>query len=260
MASSLFAIERFIYFASPIAAGILLLRLWREDLIRRYRYFAFYLSWLVLEAVVPLIVSRNSDAYFLTYVAVETVAWAAQFLVILELFSLVVNQYPGIVRSGRRFIWFAFGLAVLGSIILGAVQQAPQDGQFPILQHYLFVSRAVAFTLLLFLLLILAFLLYFPIQLSRNVVSYTIGYSIYFASRALTRLAGNLLGPDQLLVLSLISVCVVLACLVFWILFLTRAGEHLDVTVGHRWNAADAGVLVSHLNSINATLLKAGRK
>jgi hypothetical protein len=260
MVINLFALERFVYFAGPIAAGLLLARLWRENLLGRYRCFGFYLLWLLVEVFVALGVDRRSGSYFPIYAGFETITWIAQFLVILELFSLVVNQYPGIARTGRKFIWFAFGLAVAASLVLSAVQQGPADQQFPILQQYLLVSRVVAFTLLIFLLLILAFLFYFPVQLSRNVVFYTVGYSIYFGARALTRLAGILLGPDQLLILSIISMCVVLACLTFWILFLNRAGEHTAVSVAHQWTPDQARVLVDHLDSINATLLKAGRE
>lgn len=258
MLSSLPEIERFLSFAGPVAAGVLILNLWRQGLLRRYRFFAFYLSLLVLELVVVLSVSMHNSRYFEIYVGMESVAWIAQVLVIVELFSLVVSPYPGIARSARTFIWVAFGLAFLLSTAFAVLSPGGVQGEFPAIQRYLFVSRVISFTVLAFLFLLLAFLLYFPIAMSRNVVSYACGYVLYFASRALTRLIGNLVEARE--VLSLVSLLVVLGCLIFWILFLNRRGEETEVTVGHRWSPADAKSLNNQLSAINSMLLRAGRK
>lgn len=250
---------RYLSIAGPIAAGVLLLRLWSEGLIRRYRWFAFYLSWLLLELAVSLSVNRQTSPYFIVFVVVDSVIWIAQTMIVLELFSLVMQHYPGIRRSGRRFIRIASVAAVAGAFVLSLVASNTVPSDYVAITRYLLISRVIASTLLVFLFLILGFLLYFPVQLSRNVVLYAIGYSIYFTSRALTRIAGSL-GPSLLDVLSAISMSVVLACLLMWILLLNRKGEHVELTVGHRWSPEQAGAAVRHLNSLNATLLKVGRK
>jgi hypothetical protein len=260
MVSSLPEIERLLSFAGPVAAGVLILSLWRHGLLRRYRFFAFYLSLLVLEVVVLLSISKYNTHYFEVYVGTESVMWVAQILVITELFSLVVNPYPGIARTARTFIWIAFGAAFLLSTAFAVLSPSAAPGDFPTIQRYLFVSRVISFTVLAFLFLLLAFLLYFPISLSRNVVSYACGYVLYFASRALTRLIGNLVEARYFEVLSVVSLLVVLGCLIFWILFLNRRGEDLDVTLGHRWSPAAAKSLTGQLDAINSMLLRTGRK
>jgi hypothetical protein len=108
--------------------------------------------------------------------------------------------------------------------------------------------------------LLLAFLFWFPIPLNRNTLAYAIGFSVYFAGRALTRLAGNLFGADQLILLSAVSLVIALCCLSFWIIFLTKRGESIATTVGHRWDPAQGRVLVHQLESINASLLRSVRK
>jgi asparagine N-glycosylation enzyme membrane subunit Stt3 len=260
MASSLSEIERLLSYAGPIAAGGLLVRLWTQGLTRRYPFFAFYLLCLIAEVGVLFTFTRGTERYFWAYVTVESVLWVAQILVVLELFSHVLQQYPGIASSGRQFIWIAFAAAVVISLVFGLVQAQSRPTDSYILQQYLILARVVAFTILAFLLLILGFLFWFPVQLSRNIVLYAIGYSVYFASRAFTRLAGNLFGVENVLLLSTISLGVILSCLVFWMAYLTRRGEQVDVTVGHRWKPEESEMLVRQLDSINATLLKAGRK
>jgi hypothetical protein len=122
------------------------------------------------------------------------------------------------------------------------------------------VSRVIASTVLVFFFLLLVFLFWFPIALSRNVVIYTIGFSIYFGSRALIRFASNLAGPGNLVFFSCLSQSVFLVCLLFWIFALLRKGESVDVTLGHRWQPSERAVLMQQLESINAVLLRTARK
>ena len=260
MAIGLSEIERWLSYAEPVAASILIVRLWAEGLLPRYRFFAAYLICFLAELPILLTVSQKSGRYFQTYVVVESVLWFFQICVIIELFSLVLKDYPGIARTGRRFIGMAFAAAVVVSLSLAAAHHETGPGRFPILEQYLLVARVVAFTILAFLLLLLAFLFWFPAPLSRNVLVYAIGFSVYFSCRALTRLAGNLMGPDEFLLLSAISLGIVLGCLSLWILFLTRRGEVLDVTVGHRWQPEHGPALVRRLESINEALLRTARR
>jgi hypothetical protein len=260
MVQSLPEIERVLSYAGPTVAGILLLNLWREGLVRRYRFFASYLFIIFFELVVLLVVPKNESIYFEVYVGLEAFVWTAQVLVVLELFSLVVNRYPGIARSARTFIWFAFGAAFLLSTAFAVLNPGITNSEFPVLQQYMLIARVISFTVLAFLFLLLAFLLYFPIQLSRNVASYAIGYGIYFTSRALTRLIGNLVHGDYFPLLSVVSQAVVLGCLIFWIIFLNRRGEDTDVTVGHRWSPEQTEAMRGQLDTINSVLMKVGRK
>lgn len=253
-------LERLLSYAGPLAALLLFFRLVWEGLLSRYRCFGIFLACLAAEGTIVLTVRRGTSTYFYTFVTVEAILSAVQILVVAELFALVVRNYPGIARTGKYFLWMALGLAVVVSLLLGAANDPSNPTQFPILQHYFLAARVIAFTLLAFLGLTLAFLFWFPIPLSRNVVVYTIGFSVYFACRALTRLAGTLVGADQIVLLSTISLSILLGCLLFWVVSLTRTGESVSVTVGHQWEPGNAQALVQQLESINKTLLGTVRK
>lgn len=254
------AIVQVLSVAEPVAAGLLLLRLWSEGLVQRYRYFAFYLVWMLCEGVAMWTANRNRPSYFIVYLVIDSVIWIAQTLIVLELFSLVLKNYPGVARSGRRFIVIACCGALVGAFSLAVLSTDTATYQSQAIAQYLLISRVIAFALLVFLLLILGFLFYFPIPLSRNVVVYAIGYCVYFTSRALTRLAGSLMGPELLETLSIVAMGVVVVCLLVFTLLLNRHGERVDVTVGHRWSPEQAHIAVSQLNTLNASLLKASRK
>ena len=255
-------VERLLAYTEPVAAAILLMRLFQMHLAGRYRAFTLYLTCLVAEILVLMSVRRDTIFYFYVYVAVESVLSFAQILVIGELFSLVTATYPGIARSGRRILWAALAIAVAVSVLVlnFGVEHQPASGYFRLLGEYLVIARLIAFTLLLFLALTLAVLFWFPIPLSRNVIMYVIGYSVYFTCRALTRLAGTLLGESTVVALSAISVGIALCCLVFWIAVLSKTGEYVSVTVGHRWEPGEGEALVRQLESINSALLRSARK
>ena len=248
-------IELLLSYAEPVAAAILLIRLAEARLAGRYRAFTLYLACLICAILVLTNVRRDTNAYFHVFVVVESILSVTQIFVVAELFSLVTRTYPGIARSGRKFLWAALAIAVTVcalSLSFGAERHP--------MEQYLLIARAVAFTLLVFLGLTLAVLFWFPIPLSRNAIVYVVGYSVYFACRALTRLAGTLLGTGTIALLSTISLAIVIFCLVFWIVLLSKKGEAVSVTVGHRWEPEHGEALVRQLESINSTLLRTVRK
>lgn len=260
MALTLETVQQALSYAGPVLAAVLLLRLWHERLLGRYRFFAAYLFCLFAEVIVLLTVQQGTNRYIRVYIGVESAMWIAQILMILEMFSLVFRSYPGISGYWRKIVLFAFLVATLASLGFAMLNHQAGSGVYPWAEYYLFVSRVIAFTVLAFFMFLLAFLFWFPIALSRNVVIYTIGFSLYFGSRALIRLAGNLSEPGNWVLFSCISQAIVVACLIFWTVALTRRGEGVDVTVGHRWQPAEGVALIQQLESINAVLLRTARK
>lgn len=259
MAISLSDSERLLSFAGSMAAGILLLRMASEGLIRRYRYFAFYLVCLLGEAIVLATVPPETNSYFYAFVAVDILQCCAQVLIILELYAIVVQDYPGIARIAGRVLRFAFAAAAVLSVGFGALTMPADGGMITSLQRYLLFSRVIAFTVLGFFFILLAFLLWFPVRLTRNLAAYAIGLSVYFAARGLARFAGNA-AQESGVIYSNIELLVVLGCLIFWIVVLNRRGERVPVTVGHLWSPEEGRILVNRLETLNAKLVRASRK
>lgn len=254
MAVNLSDFERLFLYAEPIAAVVLLMRLWHEELLSRYRFVALSLLCNVAEVGIRPI-SRLSSVYFYVFTADEAIVSLVLIGLVIELFSLVVRDYPGIARSGRSFISLAFGVAILGSLLFTLFYPQTGPGHAVTLEHYFLVFRVVAFALMAFLMLLMAFVLWFPIPVSRNVLWLASGYSCYLTCRALTRFGANLFGPDKYILLSTIAMGVLVVCLGFWTIFLTRRGDNVDVVVGQGRKHGGTEIFVRQLEAINATLL-----
>ncbi len=248
-------LETILSYATPAIAVVALFRLWSNDLIVAYRYFCVYLLFSVAEFCVALFIPRTSEAYFYLFAIDEPIRWILQVCVLLELYALIVKGYPGISRTARKYVRVALGIAVVATLALAAANHESGPGRFPVTETFFLISRVVTIGILLFLVLSLMFLSWFPIPLNRNVLIYLAGYGIYFFARALMFLLGNSLGAGWYQTLGFIALCVSVAVLMLWAVGLSRSGEALNVRVV-RWTPNHDKKALEQLESMNATLLR----
>jgi hypothetical protein len=121
------------------------------------------------------------------------------------------------------------------------------------------IERALLLSLVIFLLLLLAFLSRYPITLSRNVLSHSIIYTVFFLSSSVSFLARSLLGWEVARPVNTLFMAISCACVLAWAGFLRARGE-VETRSGIHWGAAEEQRLINQLNSLNATLLRAVRK
>jgi hypothetical protein len=249
-------IEQQILLAVEIAAiSILCLRMWAAGLYRVYVYFFGYLVLEFLQALIPVVVPLESRLYANSYMLSEALVTAFYALVVLELYSNVLRDLPGIAGTARRYIKVTVVLAVLIALLFLRLGKTVAT----LMGNLLSFERTVMASLVVFVLLVSAFLVYYPIPLGRNVIAYLVGYAVWFLTKATVALAMNF-GQQWIRPLSSIAMGVSLACLIFWILVLSRDGETKRVVVGHQWNPADQQKLRAQLDAINASLLRESRK
>jgi hypothetical protein len=194
------------------------------------------------------------------YFATQPIAWVLNALVVLEVFQSALAAHPGIATLGRRTVTFALiaaaGLSVGTLLLLSGIPHSP----FEILERYLLVERVIYSSLLAFLLILLAFLAYYPVPLSRNALVHASILSIYFVTRVTLWIIRNLAGPQFTQTANLTLAVVVAAALISWTICLTRAGEAQKVRSSRRSDKAEEERLIAQLERINATLLRSGRK
>jgi len=133
-------------------------------------------------------------------------------------------------------------------------------GQSRFTHHFFTAERTLDFAILIFLLLISAFLIWFPVKVRRNIVLYMAGFAVFYLSRTFGLLMINLLPPASLSVVNNVFTVVSFSCLIAWLLGLRRESEDTTTTVGHRWNPAAMERLSGQLDAINATLVRFGRR
>jgi hypothetical protein len=253
--------------------GILYLKLRRTGLHRTYRAFSGYLLFTLLQgvllAVVPWAASLMrgrpnrpfaTNAYAYTWFATAPVMWVLYVLVVLELFSLILQKFKGIASLGRWVMLGGLATAVVLSTLTLSVDLSNAGEKFRILRVFLVVDRGVASSLVIFLLILAGFLTWYPVPLNRNVVLHCIVYAGYFLSVSLGMLLRNLNGSAVSLPVNIVLSSVTLACLLAWIGFLDRAGESVKVRVRPDWAPGDEEDLVAHLAAINSSLLRTARR
>ncbi len=229
-------------------------KLWWSGL---YKTYIFFFSYLVLEffqAFIPLLVPLNGVLYADIFVVSQTLIVCSYAFVILELYSVILRNLQGIASVARRYIKITLGFAILIAILPLRIEKTPST-----LTGYLFIfERPILSSLIVFVLLISAFLVYYPVPLGRNVVVYLTGYAVYFLTIATMAFINNL-GYFWNREKGNVDMGVSVLCLLFWLLALSRQGEKRRVVVGHHWNPGDEQRLLAQLEAINASLLRSGR-
>jgi hypothetical protein len=226
-----------------------------SGLYRIYPYFFIYLLLALLQATVLATQPFDSLGYRYGWLGTEGLIACFYALVVLELYSVVLRNVAGIARLSRRFIQVSLALAIVISLLLLAFEKSTNY----MISGFFLVERAIISSLVIFVLLVSAFLAYYPVPLSRNVIFYSIGYAVYFLAKAAMLFVYNRIHsvppalPTLLIVVST-------SCLLFWLIALNRRGEQKSMVVGHRWNPADDYQILSRLQAINDSLIRSAKK
>ncbi len=247
--------QQILLVAQIVALVALFARMSWDGLYKIYVYFFCYLAVELLQLLIPVFVPLDGRMYRDSYVVSQAVVICFSALVVLELYSSVFRSLPGIGNISRHYIKVTLVLAVLVSLLPLGLEKTPNT-----VTGYLFIfQRPIMTSLLVFILLIMGFLVYFPVPLGRNVLVYLLGYAVYFVTNATTIFIRNL-GHYWSRPISDVHMLVYFTCLAFWLFVLSPSGETKRLVVGHQWNPSDEARLLSQLEAINASLLRSGRK
>jgi hypothetical protein len=253
-----------------VGSALTVFKLITTGLYRRYRiFFAYFL--LRLPYMTGFLVVQNlkglkggdgssSDLYFNLFLYSEPVLLLAYILVVMELYSLVLERYRGLYSLGR---WAMYGAVVISAAISVLTLLPKLSASLPEpskrLMYEVAAERGVDLALVIFILLIVWFLTKYPVPLSRNVAVHTAIYSVFFLSDTLGLLWRTLLGYNVTTVFNVVSTAVSSACSIAWWLLLSARGEEVQVHVPQMRPDSEERIL-QQLDVLNATLLKASRK
>ena len=244
-----------------ILAGmaVLSVRLFATSLHRRYRVFFAYLIFATLRSGVLDSLNQSSNLYQYIWVLTEPLEWLFYVLVVLEIYALVLQDYRGLSTAGRWILIAAVVVALLASAIsLIAPSQLTTQGR--LMRYYYVAERAVNFSLVVFLLSILAFLMQYPISLNRNVIVHSMVFSVYFLGNTVIYLLLSMRGTRSIPAITSALNMITLAAVGAWLVMLNPAGELRKLSLRHHWMPGREAELVSQLSNINAALLRATRK
>ncbi len=235
-----------------------------------YRVFcAFLLFQIVTESLV--IIERFLDPdgfidYRLVWLASRLGSWILSIWMVYALLQAILANYPGILRASRRVLNSALPMSLLAAGLTAlpeylAAGAARADSRIDYLVNLaLIFERVVSTIALLIMLLMLIFILWFPVKMPRNLAIFSVGFVLYFTAKTVLLLLRSFWAHESFALLDNGVAFILCFCLAYWITFLNKQGELSPVTLGHSWQADRQSRLLSDLNAINTALARAGRR
>ncbi len=248
--------------------AVLVARLWRLRLVRRYPVLlAFGVVGLVRGTL--LVYLRFSDsrllglkAYALAYVVSQPLEWALFFLLVLEFYSRMLEDFPGIRRLGGLAMYSALASIAGGVCLLVALDQQAGFHPYPFLSYLAQQQRGVYLALCAIMLFLLLFVAHFRLSISRNVWILCACFGGHFlASSALLTLREHY-GVAFVFWRNLLQPLSYLVALLVGVLFVTRAGEQQSYPISALWGRTSPeleAALAMRLQGFNQVLVKALR-
>ncbi|HEY6391759.1 MAG TPA: hypothetical protein VIX89_10805 [Bryobacteraceae bacterium] len=233
----------------------LVFRLWATELFRKYPCFFGYLLVVSVQTVIGPFFSFDSAGYRYWWLVTQALLTFFCALIVLEMYALVLRDLTGLASRSRRYLKISMGVAIFGSLLLLLLEKTPHD----IFNGYVMIDRVLVTSLLIFVLLLTAFLVYYPIPINRNLVVYSIGYVIYFLPKAGGLLVVNISHAWYRQV-GIVTVTASTVSVLLWLVGLSRRGEKKTWVIGHPWNPEDHEKVLKQLKAINEKLLRKGKE
>jgi len=263
-------------YVSDILALFLIIRLaaMRVRLPGVYRVFVAFLAFQLLDSLLSLAFYAFYGVlhgtlhwdYRLLWMPLQAVSWILSLWMVYALLSEILQSLPGILRFSRVLLNVIFAIAILLALLTVLPEYSVAGGaKFPHLSDRVLIaafamSRAIAMAALLVLASILAFILWFPVQMHRNLAAFSVGLVVYFSAKVGLLLARSYLSPESSRLLSTSMAFVVAACFAYWIVFITAHGQAIQVRWGHSWRLDDQRRLITQLESMNTALLRSAAR
>jgi hypothetical protein len=237
-----------------------LVKLWFSGLARIYKLLFLFLVSDLLSYVVALSVPYDTTWYGYFYFSLQTLKIAVAVPVLVEIYALALEKTPALAQFGRNAVRYILGAAALFPVVLVLMDQARSP--HPYLRAFLLFEQTMDATIAIFLIIISAFMAWFPVRMKRNVILYAGGFVVWFLSRSAAVHVVNQWSGNKTVSLAVNSadMFIIMGCLLVWLLGLRREGENRTAVVGHLWNRAEADRLTEQLDAINDSLERLRRR
>ncbi len=240
--------------ASMLLSGLLVWRLVQDRLFRRYPVLFAFLVFDLARTLYANSLNPRSNRYARFFMWTEPVSWVLYFLLVWEIYRIVLKGHPGLASAARKTLAVSAGIAIAVSaaMLWGDLARTPDIRG--VLQAIFVLGRAVITAVFLLLLAGLVFMSWFPMAISRNASACLIGYSVYFFSKALLMFARNLFGNAYTAQAGALNTAIVAGCMAYWLLRLKAANEAVAEPLRPRSNPEDVERLMSQLRAIETSL------
>jgi hypothetical protein len=221
----------FLWWASIVAESILLARLIRVNLYRKYIWFTAYIvSDIVCSLTMMwLTPDPHSVVYAWVWVWTQPVLLALQLALSIELYRLIAGHYRNFERYRVRLFWTCLLSATAVSALTLIVELRHVVWKSPILQSEFLAKRTVTFALSGFVIATSVFLRLFPISIRSNVTAHRRIATVYFLANAANYCALDI-GLLSTYAAGIALMIITGGCFVAWAVFLKPRGEDVETS------------------------------
>ncbi len=250
----------FLQAVALLGSALTAIKLFRSGLYKRYRIFFYYFLFRIPNGIWSLLLPANSKYYFYFWEFTEPLFWVFQVLVVRELIGLILQRHKGLYTLGRWAMYVGVVVSVMLSVLSLAIKfTAATPSRSRGVAFITGTDRGVNLCLALFLIFMVLFISRYPVSLGRNIVLHAILFTTFFLGNSLTDLFRSLFGIHLYTTIDTGLMALAAVCTFGWFFFLTPKGEEVEMNLIPVSPEREDRIL-SHLDSLNATLLKVGRR
>lgn len=176
-------------------------------------------------------------------------------LAIREVSQTSFEPYPGVAEFLKRTSGYLAAASALFSLLFATLDPSVPWTMNHLLQHFYTMERAVYSTLLIYVLVVSAFMAWFPVRIRRSAAVFIGAFATFFASQCATLLIVNWT-QRTVVWLTVIMLAVSIVCMIAWSIALRLRDDNTMLVTGFRWNPAALARLTNQLESINASLAR----
>jgi Ca2+/Na+ antiporter len=187
-------------------------------------------------------------------------------VMVYALLEAMLANLPGILRVSRKILNVGFAAALLIALLTARPEyfasslSASAVSANRALSVVFVLERVISMAAVLILLAMLAFILWFPVQMPRNLAIFSIGFVAFFAVRVALLLIHTYWANADSRVLSDITSFALAGCCAYWLVLINPDGEKKPVRMGHSWGPIEQRRLMGQLEAMNDALLRAARR
>jgi hypothetical protein len=258
---------------SDVLSAVLIVKLLSLRLHSVYRIFCYFLVFDLFASLISFTEAYIHNPrldYRITWICLRVVAWILSLSMVYALLNAVLVTFPGVLRLSRRLLNVTL-IAVGVLALVTANLDSSISGSSGFLSNFvdpigkavratLDVERAICSVALLMLVVVLTFILWFPVPLPRNLAMFSFGFVVYFAAKTGLLLTRGWWSRESFRVVSDTVPFILAGCYACLIMFITQRGETTPVKLGHSWQSQDQDRLLAQLESMNAALLRGARR
>lgn len=204
--------------------------------------------------------------YRAVWLVLTALMWVVKLWVVYSLLEAVLANLRGVLKFSKRLLNATFAAVAIGAIVSARSDISrilPSSGGFRLqsaVTAAFSIDRVISTATLIAMLVILAFVLWFPVQMPKNLVLFSFTFVLDFAFRNALLLVRPSVSRQTAGFLSAADTTLLGICFLFWTLFLTPAGQRVQMRIGHGWEPSEQKRLVEQLETMNAALLRQARK